>query len=148
METEHRAKAVTQSVSLSIDSSSLDLIEQLLNVVQECSNDGWDGYEAKAITDQTLAQALSFLQTLPSAAPAPHVSAHPDGELAFTWSVAPRRILSVSVSSAGRLSFASLNGYRTLHGSEYLVSDLPDSIAFALREVLVSARNKALHQAP
>jgi hypothetical protein len=127
-----------ETSSVSVDQPRLDTFEALLVMAAEASEEGWDGYEGKRVLGSTLTKAFEFLATLPSTVPAPEVSAHPDGELAFYWSTGPRRTLTVSVNAAGRLSFAAIVGHQRLFGSEYLTDELPESIALALRQLLSS----------
>ena len=124
-----------ETSSVSVDQPRLEAIEALIAVASGASEEGWDGYEGKRVLGSTLSKALAFLATLPSTAPAPDISAHPDGEVAFYWSTGPRRTLSVSVNAAGRVSFAAIVGHQRLFGSEYLTDELPESIALALRQL-------------
>ncbi len=121
--------------SLSVDQPRLDALESILSVASEASEPGWDGYDGKPILGSALGKAIAFFATLPSTLPPPDISAHPDGELAFYWSAGPRRALTVSVGSAGRVSFAALIGHQRLFGAEYLTDELPESIALALRQI-------------
>lgn len=143
----HGVHLPSGSASISIDASLQRIAEQVWALKSECAQDGWDGYGAAAVTDETLAQALTLLQLLPTTAPEPHVSAHPDGDVGFTWAYGPRRILSVAISATGRLSFASLNGHKSLYGREYLVSKLPESVALALRDILSASDAEPVRQA-
>lgn len=114
-------------------------VERIWDVAQEASAADWDGYNGLPVTEATREQALAFLSALPSTLPAPDVSVHPDGELAFEWYLGPRRLLTISVNEAGRLSFAALAGQTRLYGSEHLLDALPEPITIALRR-LFSAR--------
>lgn len=125
--------------SLSIDQPRLEAIESLLEVAAEASTEDWDAHGGRPVSGATLSQAVAFLTSLPSTAPTPEVSAHPDGELAFYWSMGPRRTLTISIGATGRLSFAALIGHRRFFGSEYLTDELPEAITLALRQLHSSA---------
>jgi len=127
------ARHVTPSVS--IDQAYDECLESLLEVSREASHPNWDGYDAHPVSGATLAQALAFLDLLPSRLPSPEISPHPDGELAFTWSLGPRRLLTVSVNESGRVSYAALFGQARLHGTEFLVDAIPEPVALALRRL-------------
>jgi hypothetical protein len=121
--------------SVSVDEKKRGQLEALRAVYEEASLPGWDGYGAEPVSKAILAQALAFLDILPSTSPSPDVSAHPDGEVAFEWYFGRGRVLSVSVNEAGRLSYAALFGYSSQHGTEFLLDSLPEAIALALRRL-------------
>jgi hypothetical protein len=121
--------------SVTVDEAYDECLESLLEASEEASRPNWDGYGAYPVSDATLAQALAFLDLLPSTLPRPEISPHPDGELAFEWSFGPRRLLTVSVTESGRLSYAALFGQGRLHGTEYLLDALPEPVALALRRL-------------
>ena len=109
----------------------------LNELATEASVDNWDGYGARAVSEQTFRKALCFLRSLPSTVPSPAVSPEPDGEVAFEWRPGPGRAFSVSVGEGDILTFASLHGRRKVHGTELLVDDLPDTILRELGRTLV-----------
>ena len=77
--------------------------------------------------------ARLFIEALPTTAPPPEVSADPDGDVALDWSFGPRKALSVSISGAGRCTFASIHGQRTFRGTDWVDDDgIPENIATAL----------------
>lgn len=121
--------------SVSVDEKNRGQLEVLREVYEEASLRDWDGHGAEPVSRATLAQALAFLDILPSTSPSPDLSAHPDGELAFEWYLGRGRVLSVSVNEAGRLSYAALFGHSTQHGTEFLLDGLPEAIALALRRL-------------
>lgn len=119
--------------SVSVDQVYRESVEAVFQAAQEAARPNWDGYGARPVSEATIAQALAFLDLLPTTLAQPEISAHPDGELAVEWSFGPRRLLTVSVSESGRLSYAALIGHARQHGTEFLLDSLPDSIALALR---------------
>jgi len=121
--------------SVSVDEKRRQELEALRDAYEEASLPGWDGHGAEPVSKATLAQALAFLDVLPSTSPSPGMSAHPDGELAFEWYVGRGHVLSISVNEAGRLSYAALFGYSSQHGTELLLDSLPEAIALALRRL-------------
>jgi len=121
--------------SVSVDQRKREQLDALRDVYEEALVPGWDGHGAEPVSKATLAQALAFLDILPSTSPSPEMSAHPDGELAFEWYFGRGRVLSVSVNETGRLSYAALFGYSSQHGTEFLLDGLPEAIALALRRL-------------
>lgn len=100
----------------------------LWDVYQECLNDNWDGYGAKAISPINYIEALRFLKTLPTSIPIPEVSVDPDGEIVFEWYKGPRNVFSVSISPNNELTYAGIFGGSKTHGVEYFGDDLPKTI--------------------
>ena len=123
------------SRSLSVEEAHRTTAERITDAAKEASAPDWDGYGGLPVTGATIGQAFALLDALPSTLPAPDVSAHPDGELAFDWHFGPRRVLTVSVNETGRLSYAALAGHTRLYGSEYLLDALPEAITLALRKL-------------
>ncbi len=110
--------------------------EELRGVAEECSSIGWDGYEAAAIEQETIRQAMRFLNALPLGMAAPTVGAEPDGHITFEWYQSPRRILSVSVSPEGDLHYAALLGFRKSYGTEPYFGEIPSDILNLVRRVV------------
>lgn len=123
------------ATSVSIDQAYRDSAEALLETFDEAARPNSDGYGARPVSEATLAQALAFLDLLPSTIRQPDISAHPDGELAFEWSFGPRRLLTVSVNASGRLSYAALIGHARQYGTEFVLDALPEPVALALRRL-------------
>lgn len=101
---------------------SLALIS-LARVLDECSKPGWDGYDARPISEKAAARALAFLNALPSSLVPPDVVPEPDGEIAVDWDFGPALQLSISVGPSGPLHFAGVIGEaygqpRVRHGTE------------------------------
>ena len=124
--------------SVSIDEARNECVESvksLLTASSEASQPGWDGYDASPVSGGTIAQALAFLDLLPSTLTMPEISAHPDGEMAFEWYIGPRWLLTVSISETGRLSYAGLFGLARVHGTEWLLDSIPQPVAFAFQRL-------------
>lgn len=76
--------------------------------------------------------ARHLMQLLPVAFPAPEIYLEPDGDAAIEWDLGKRRILSVSISRNGTVTYAGLFGNTRIHG----VERLDDAVPRALREAL------------
>ena len=100
--------------------------------------DNWDGYGARAVTEQTFRNAFHFLRSLPSTAPSPEVSPEPDGEIAFEWYAGHGKALSISIGEGDTITFAGMIGRRTFHGTEPLIDELPETILQELGRTLAA----------
>ena len=94
----------------------------------EASVTNWDGYGALPVSQSAYQRALFFLQALPISSPHPEVAIDPDGEVSFRWHRAPSWVFSVSISGAGRLSFAGLFGRNSIYGTEFFVESIPQTV--------------------
>jgi hypothetical protein len=97
--------------------------------------ENWDGCEASAVSQDTLRNAYSFLESLPIGFPAPSIGAEPDGHLTLEWHRSGRRTLSVSVSPDDELHYAGLFGPSRVYGTEAYFGEVPHSILDLIRRV-------------
>lgn len=109
---------------------------QLSNVFNECSSEGWDGYDAMLIQPETYNNALRFLQNLPSSLPFPEIGAEPDGHITFEWYRNQRRIVSISISPESDLYYAALIGSKKRYGSEPFFGEIPPEIVNIIHKVI------------
>jgi len=114
-------------------------LEELEAVRNEASVEGWDGYGAKAMKLEAYILAKRFLESLPTTAPRPEISADPDGDVALDWSFGPRMALSVSLNENGRCTFAAMRGYRTLRGTDWFDDGIPGQVANILSQIAPKA---------
>jgi hypothetical protein len=110
-------------------------LDELEQVRAEASTYGWDGYGAKPMDADAYVNARLFLETLPTTAPSPEISADPDGDVALDWSFGPRKALSISISRTGRCTFAWIRGRRTVRGTDWFDDAIPVPIANALSQL-------------
>jgi hypothetical protein len=88
----------------------------------------WDGYGAKPVDPESCLNALLFSKLLPMGVPIPEIEVDTEGEIRFEWYRSPRQILSVAVGGDGELAYAGLFGASKIHGTEYLIDELPNVI--------------------
>ena len=129
---EHLSKSVT--ISTFFEQS----LARLNRVGDEALFAGWDGYGARALDFESYSHALKLLQAFPTSTPVPDVAIEPDGEVELVWSRGPRRMLSVSVSRNGRISYAGLFGENRAYGAEFLGSEIPRAVLENLQRVFSS----------
>lgn len=116
--------------------SNYGLQNELLELFRGHSTDNWDGYGAKAITQEALAAALSFALMLPTAIPPPVLSMDPDGRVVFEWYRRPRRVFSVAIEKDKQLTYSGLFDSRQASGTEYFENDLPEVFFLYVERVL------------
>lgn len=111
-------------------------VYRLREVFYECNKEGWDGYDSAAVSPMAIEAAWDFLKALPLGAPAPSVSAEPDGHVTLEWYQSPVRTISVSVSPEGSLHYAALFGASKQYGTEPFYGRVPESIIEPIYRVM------------
>ena len=132
---QQRAKEIRKRLD---ESAALGLNRApLYEMYSECAQSGWDGYDARPVQHATVQQALSFLDALPVGLPTPSFGADPDGDVTVEWYKSPTKVVSVSVSPVGHLTYAALLGSRRLSGAEFFVGQTPKQILELISDVSV-----------
>lgn len=108
---------------------------QLVDCLEECSQEGWDGEDAAEVLVQAFSNARHFLTLLPNAYPAPEVAADPDGDVLLDWIVSRQRMFSVSIGGGDRIAFAGLIDGNTIYGSERITDRFPPQLAEYLQRL-------------
>lgn len=101
------AKRHVRAVASSMQSLAYPTLE---DVVAQCSQQNWDGYNAKPISRAVYERTRAFLDALPMSLPAPDIVPEADGEIALEWDLGANRIFSVSIGEENGLHFAGLFG--------------------------------------
>lgn len=113
-----------------------DALADLADIYDECSEYGWDGYDATPVTAASYKEAGIFLNTLSTQTPVPEVLPLPDGGIGFQWSNGADRIFTVSTSGKGVLVYAGLLGKgRKRHGTEDFSGLISDEIISNIRQI-------------
>lgn len=102
--------------------------ENLLKAKEEHSADNWDGYNAKAISNDSYNNAFKFASSLPSNVPIPEIYVDTDGEVTFEWYAGRRQVFSISVGSKSELSYAGLYGASKTYGVEPFYGNMPERL--------------------
>lgn len=107
----------------------------LAEVFKECSEKGWDGYEALPISEDVFLEAKRLIMNLPITIPMPEIIPEPTGEIALEWSRGNRRVFVASLSGRNEIVYAGLFGINKTHGTEYFGNSLPSAILENLRRL-------------
>lgn len=104
-----------------------DVLQALDVIYEECSEEGWDGYDAIPITEDAYNEASRLIMTLPvtSFIPMPDITPEPDGSIALEWSKDKHKIFVVSVRGKNEIVYAGIFGLNKTHGIEYFGDSLP-----------------------
>jgi len=110
-------------------------LDELGEVFQECSEAGWDGYNARPVDQEKMLCAFRIIDSLPPGFPMPSIGADPDGQIALDWRTGPHRILSVSVDPEGVLHYAGIYGRNKHHGTIEYYFSAPDKLLQLVAEL-------------
>lgn len=109
--------------------------QQLDEVFQECSSDGWDGERAKPISVEVLRCTKRFLNSFPLGMKAPEVGAEPDGAITLEWYRSPNKVISISINPDGWMYYAALIGASKRHGADYSLMGISDDLLKIILQV-------------
>lgn len=107
-----------------------EVLQALDEIFEECSEEGWDGYDARPISEAVYIEARRFIDCLPLASfiPMPEIIPEPTGEIAFEWSREKRQIFVASVRGENEIVYAGLFGSDKDYGTKYFGEYLPPRI--------------------
>jgi hypothetical protein len=115
----------------------MDLREELAAILEECSQQDWDGYNARPTTLATLETARQFVMLLPIGTKSPSLGALPDGSITLEWHSSRLWSLTVAVSPDGDLHYAALLGAEKTSGTEPFTDEVPSSILQLIAKTVV-----------
>ena len=113
------------------------LVDEAIEIYIECSEPGWDGYDALPLSPESFLYASTFIELIPVWAPRPDLVPSPDGWISFEWRSLMNRILSVTPENRILIYAAALGPQNVHYGSvslEEYREKLPPSITRMLSE--------------
>ena len=129
------ARQTRQSLQVSCAIGKQQVLGELSEVYGECRTEGWDGYGALPVEQDTMRLAYCLIDSLPYGFPMPSIGAEPDGHLTLEWQTGPYRILSVSVDPEGYLHFAGIYGTDRQNGRLTFYSTAPTELIQLVRRL-------------
>jgi hypothetical protein len=116
--------------------SAKGVLQQLSEIFEECSHDGWDGGNAKGISSETMQNALKLLSFFPLGIEAPDIGAEADGAITLEWYRSPDKVISMSINPGNLLYYAAIIGTKRRHGMDFILTgvseDLLELISFVI----------------
>jgi len=110
---------------------------QFLKIQQECSSEGWDGYDAKRVEDKILGNAISFVNSLDEKIPIPEICPEPDGEIAVEWYGENKSTISISIGVGDIINYAAIfPDQHKANGTDALKNENKTIIEFYIKKVL------------
>ncbi len=112
-----------------------ELFDELMDTYNDCDEDGWDGYGAKAMTPEAYSNASCLIQLLPSSIVPPEIGPTNDGNVAFDWSNGPKKSVTLVINGFGDIYYAQILGRRRKSGYDYLEGELSDDLIRSINEI-------------
>jgi hypothetical protein len=112
-----------------------EVLQSLDELCKECSEEGWDGYDALPIDGDVCDEAKRLIRSLPINLPMPEINPEPDGGIGLEWSKGKRLVFAVSVKRKNEIVYAGLFGMNKTHGTEYFGDSLPSTIVENLKRL-------------
>ncbi|MFZ0034295.1 MAG: hypothetical protein WAK60_04825 [Sedimentisphaerales bacterium] len=134
------AQQIKKSLDMLQESNALGFtakgtFQQLDEVFEECSSEGWDGERAKPISVEVLHCAKRFLNSFQLGIEAPEVGAEPDGSITLEWYRSPNKVVSISINPDGWVYWAALIGASRRHGADYSLMGISDDLLRTILQV-------------
>jgi len=116
--------------NLSVASSSVNggkARKELEELVDECSEKNWDGYESLPVNMLSAIRAERLLELLPDHINEPEVSLDGDGQVIFEW-FTRSRATSLLVKPEEQIIFSDIDGKKRIRGRVHFDSWLNSSL--------------------
>lgn len=115
------------------------LKDELDEIVQECSEGGWDGYDAEPVSSESAAVAQQLIDVLPEHIDVPNVVPEPSGEIALEWQSGGQKYFSVTVSGTVLVYAGIFGGFCKKYGEEQFFGALPTTVLQILSQYFSEA---------
>jgi len=122
--------------SWTLSEAERKLFDELRQIAREASDENWDGFDAVAISEQTIDNAAAFIMAFPSNLCKPELGASPSGEVSFDWAQSSSRVVSAAISHDGEISYAWVNGNEHGHDGYAFTGFFDPGMYVRIREVL------------
>lgn len=104
------------------------LIEEIADILQDCSVSAWDGYDAEPISDSSVQSAVELVRRLPEGIQIPTVVPEPDGDIALEWRTRDNTLFSLSVTGPTLVYAGRFGGSSRQYGEEPFFGAIPQTI--------------------
>ena len=99
--------------------------DEISDILVECSEEGWDGYDAKPISNKSAEYALRFIEKLDRSVPLPDLVPEPNGELGMLWEKNGNSLV-IGIDNNKVISYADVcHDGGSNHGTSKFSYDIP-----------------------
>jgi len=104
------------------------LLDEVSHISQNCERQGWDGYDAEPISNESAIRAAQLIELLPNSIQTPDVVPEPSGDISLEWHVADQKNFSLGVSGQSLVYAGIFGGSSKSYGEERFSRDLPSTV--------------------
>ena len=104
------------------------LFAELSEVMQTCADDGWDGYDAEPISQESASSAAQLIQLLPESIQIPSVVPEPSGDISLEWRTEDQKHFTLSIMGPALVYAGIFGGSSKDYGEERIFRALPRKI--------------------
>lgn len=115
------------------------LLGEVREIIQTCSNEGWDGYGAEPISREAGLRAAQLITLLPEGIQPPNVVPEPTGDIALEWLTGAEKHFTLSITGPTLVYAGIFGGSDKRYGEKRFLRDLPP----ATLEILTSYFSEA-----
>ncbi len=110
------------------------LERELADILQECSSEGWNGYDAKPIDRHSVKFVFDFLSMLPLDISYPELSAEPNGDLTMVWRKNGYHLI-IGIDNMGHIAWGGTSPSGRIYGDAKFDKEIPKDIVDILHSV-------------
>lgn len=105
-----------------------NIVSELFEIYERCSDGNWDGEGALAISSDTMFEALNFIRLLPADVRLPDVSPSTEGAIDFEWRK-DRARCNIELSGSGEIVYSVyFSKYNRDFGIKPYVEKIPNNV--------------------
>jgi hypothetical protein len=110
------------------------LERELADILQECSIQDWDGYDAKAIDRISVQHVCQFLEQLPADISYPELAPEPTGDLTMVWRKKGYHLI-VGINASRQIAWGGTSPKGHVYGDAKFDSEIPRELLDLLYSV-------------
>lgn len=103
------------------------LKRELSEILQDCSNPDWNGYDSKPIDRVSVQYVCQFLEKLPDDISYPELAAEPNGDLTMVWRKRGYHLV-IGIDNTGLITWGGTSSHGHLYGDAKFNSDIPKEL--------------------
>lgn len=105
------------------------LVNQIDDLIEQYSSEGWDGYEAQSLDSDAAKQAQYFIRLLPRGVILPEALPDPTGEIMLEWDLPQTGHLILTFDGVSIAYASRFNDGTEQRGIDPFLDDVPRSLA-------------------
>ena len=104
------------------------LLGEIVEIVQSCSTEGWDGYDAAPVSPESGGRAEQLIGLLPEGIQAPNVVPEPTGDIGFEWFRGNGKHFTLGITGPAIVYAGIFGGSCKKYGEEHFIGELPEEV--------------------